>query len=311
MTGISVQQITKRFSNTLALDSVSLEIPQGSIYGLLGPNGAGKTTCIRILTQILQADHGHIKLFGNPLQPNDVQSMGYLPEERGLYKNMFIGEQIMYFASLKGMSTHDAKKECSMWMQKFEIEHWKHKKAGELSKGMQQKIQFICAVIHKPHTLILDEPFSGFDPINAQAIKQEILQLKAQGTTILLSTHNMNSVEELCDSIALIHSSKKILEGSVRHIQSQFAKNIYSISFNGYYDKFLATLTTSYKILEQMQENGITTITIELTEEIATNNILKHVMSCGNIIEFKQLIPSMNDIFIQVVNNSQFVESHE
>lgn len=302
-----MQHIYKQFSNTVALNDVSLEIPRGSIYGLLGPNGAGKTTCIRILTQILHADRGIIELFGAPLQPQDVQIMGYLPEERGLYKQMYIAEQIMYFASLKGMSNVDAKRACSHWLQKFEIEHWKHKKAGELSKGMQQKVQFICAVIHAPQILILDEPFSGFDPINAEAIKQEILELKKQGTTIVLSTHNMNSVEELCDSIALIHASNKILEGTVSQIQSQFAKNSYRISFDGYYDSFLATLTTSYKILEQTKSNSITTITIELTEDIAPNNLLKHVMSFGNIIEFKQLIPSMNEIFIHAVQNSSIL----
>lgn len=304
MSGISLKHITKQFSNTIALSNVSLEIPQGSIYGLLGPNGAGKTTCIRIITQILHADTGSIELFEKPLTPNDVQIMGYLPEERGLYKNMFVGEQIMYFASLKGMSNNDAKKECTTWLQKFEIEHWKHKKASELSKGMQQKIQFICSVIHKPQVLILDEPFSGFDPINAEHIKQEILELKKQGATIVLSTHNMNSVEELCDSIALIHKSHKILEGTVSHIQSQYAKNSYRISFNGYYDSFLATLTTSYKLVEQTKTNDITTITIELTEDIVSNALLKHVMTFGNIIEFKQLIPSMNEIFIHAVQNS-------
>ncbi len=311
MTGISIQNITKRFSHTVALNSVSLEIPQGSIYGLLGPNGAGKTTCIRILTQILQPDSGTITLYNKNLEPDDITQFGYLPEERGLYKQMYVGEQIMYFASLKGMSKIEAKQECNFWLQKFNIEQWKHKKAGELSKGMQQKIQFICAIIHKPEILILDEPFSGFDPINADIIKQEILQLKKLGTTIILSTHNMNSVEELCDSIALINASEKIIEGSVSAIKKQFAKNIYSITFSGYYDKFLATLTTSYKILEQIQNNGETTILIELTEEIPTNNLLTHIMTCGNIIDFSQIIPNMHDIFIDVVKNSQSTKLHE
>jgi ABC-2 type transport system ATP-binding protein len=307
MSFITAQDISKEFAQVKALDCVSLEIPQSQIFGLLGPNGAGKTTFIRILTQILQADSGTITINNKPLQASDISRIGYLPEERGLYKKMKVGEQALYFASLKGMDKHTAQKELTTWFDRFEIGNWRNKKVEELSKGMQQKVQFIVTVLHKPEILILDEPFSGFDPVNAQIIKEEILRLKNDGATIILSTHNMNSVEELCDSIALINSSKKILHGTMQEIRSSYKSNQYDIVFTGYYDKFLATLTTSYKILDQKQENGLhgtTSIRIELTEEIPTNDIIKYLMNSGNIQSFNQVIPSMNDIFIHAVSQN-------
>jgi ABC-2 type transport system ATP-binding protein len=303
MTFISAQNISKEFAQTKALDTINIDIAKSEIFGLLGPNGAGKTTFIRILNQIFIPDSGQIFINDNPLQNTDIQRIGYLPEERGLYKKMKVGEQVLYFASLKGMNNFEAKKELAFWFDRLEITDWKNKKVEELSKGMQQKIQFITSVIHKPEILILDEPFSGFDPVNANTIKQEILRLKQEGTTIILSTHNMNSVEELCDSIALIHQSKKILHGSMHSVRNQFASNKFEITFSGYYDKFLATLTTSYKILDQKQENGITTIRIELTEEIPSNDVIKHLMNSGSINSFTRIIPSMNDIFIEAVNS--------
>lgn len=301
MMGISIKNITKQYHNTTALHNVSFDIAQGEIFGLLGPNGAGKTTCIRIITQMIAADYGEVLLFGEPLNSTHTHRIGYLPEERGLYRSMRVEEHIIYFAALKGMTKHEARTACTYWLQKFEIEHWRHKKIEELSKGMQQKIQFICAVIHNPKLLILDEPFSGLDPMNTETIKQEILELNQQGTTIILSTHNMNSVEELCNSITLIHNSQTILSGSVENIKRNYAKNFYTITFSGYADTVMAGLTTSYKIIEQHKTGTTTSITIELTEDVAPNNILKHNMNHGNIIDFRQVVPSMNDVFIQAV----------
>ena len=245
---VSAQHITKKFVNSIALDDVSLEIPNGKVFGLLGPNGAGKTTFIRILNQILFPDAGTITIDESPLQYSDVERIGYLPEERGLYKKMRVDEQILYFASLKGMNPRLAKDELDTWFDRLEIGSWRHKRVEELSKGMQQKVQFIATVLHRPSLLILDEPFSGFDPVNAQIIKNEILRLKESGTTILLSTHNMNSVDEMCDVISLIHKSKQILSGSVDDVRKLYASNRYEVIFKGYYNSLLTTLTPSFNI---------------------------------------------------------------
>lgn len=298
---ILAQHISKQFVGTKALDDVSLEIPSGKIFGLLGPNGAGKTTFIRILNQMIQPDEGEILIDDKPLLESDIERVGYLPEERGLYKKMRVAEQILYFASLKGMPEKNAKQELDGWLNRFEISDWKNKRVEELSKGMQQKVQFIATVLHKPHLLILDEPFSGFDPVNAQLIKNEILRLKDEGTTILLSTHNMNSVEELCDNISLIHKSKQILNGSVTQIRNSFANNKFEIEFSGYYNKLLTTLTPSFKILNQTVDDEKTIVQIELVQQVTTNDVIQYLMGSGNIVSFKPILPSMNDIFIDAV----------
>lgn len=298
---ILAQHISKQFVGTKALDDVSLEISSGKIFGLLGPNGAGKTTFIRILNQMIQPDEGEILIDNKPLSQSDIERIGYLPEERGLYKKMRVAEQILYFASLKGMPEKTAKQELDSWINRFEISDWKNKRVEELSKGMQQKVQFIATVLHKPSLLILDEPFSGFDPVNAQIIKNEILRLKEEGTTILLSTHNMNSVEELCDDISLIHKSKQILNGSVTQIRNSFANNRFEIEFSGYYNKLMTTLTPSFKILNQVANGENTIVQIELVQQVTTNDVIQYLMSSGNIVSFKPILPSMNEIFIDAV----------
>jgi ABC-2 type transport system ATP-binding protein len=298
---ILAQHIVKKFAGVTALDDVTIEIPSGKIFGLLGPNGAGKTTFIRILNQIIQPTSGTITIDGNPLKLSDVERMGYLPEERGLYRKMRVAEQILYFASLKGMDDAVAKQELEAWFERLEIGNWRNKRVEELSKGMQQKVQFIATVLHKPSLLILDEPFSGFDPLNAQIIKQEILRLKENGTTIILSTHNMESVEELCDNIALIYKSKNILNGNLSDIKQSYANNRYKIVFSGYYDKLLTTLTPSIKILSHEVEGNTTTVNIEVLQDIPTNEVLQFMMKSGNVLSFQPIIPSMNEIFIQVV----------
>lgn len=301
---LQAEGISKIFTNTKALDRVDVEIPEGKIFGLLGPNGAGKTTFIRILNQILHADTGCIQFHGKNLTPQDIYKFGYLPEERGLYKKMRVGEQAVYFASLKGIHPSVAKNELREWFERFEISDWWNKRVEELSKGMQQKIQFIITVLHKPEVVILDEPFSGFDPINAEHIKQEILAMQKAGTTIILSTHNMNSVEELCDSIALFNAGKKILQGTVHDIKHAYKKNQYHITFQGYFDKFLAALSSSYTILSHSQQGNQIDVHIELTEQVETNNLLSHFMQTGTITGFREILPSMHDIFLESIHKN-------
>ena len=248
---LKVQNIEKRFINHLALEDVNVSIPENSIYGLLGPNGAGKTTLIRIINRITAPDKGEIFLKGKPLQPNDVNLIGYLPEERGLYKKMKVGEQALYLAQLKGLSKRDALKRLKFWFEKFEIQPWWDKKVEELSKGMAQKVQFVTTILHEPELLIFDEPFSGFDPINANLLKEEILELKKKGSTIIFSTHNMGSVEELCDHITLINKSKNILEGQIDDIKQKYKSNTYEISYNGDTDKLEKSLNEHYEIVEK------------------------------------------------------------
>lgn len=308
---VSIQHITKCFAGTKALDDVSFNIPEGSIYGLLGPNGAGKTTCIRILNQMIRPDAGEITIDGKPLRESDVERIGYLPEERGLYKKMRVAEQILYFASLKNMEKNRAKQELEFWIDRLGIENWCDKRIEELSKGMQQKVQFIATVLHKPSLLILDEPFSGFDPVNAQAIKDEVIRLKNEGTTILLSTHNMNSVEELCDNISLIHRSKQILNGSVSNIRNSFAGNTYEVVFSGYCDTLSTTLTPSLKILGKQVDGNLTKLQIELMPQVSTNDAIQFLMKSGAIVSFQQILPSMNDIFIQAVKQHNESEHGE
>ena len=301
---ISVQDIVKEYSGTKALDNVSIDVESGSIFGLLGPNGAGKTTLIRIINQILAPDTGKVFLNGEPISLAHIGRIGYLPEERGLYKKMKVGEQVVYLAQLKGMPKTHAIEKLKAWFLKFEIEHWWDRNVEELSKGMQQKVQFIATVIHEPELLIFDEPFSGFDPINANAIKQEILALKEKGITIILSTHTMSSVEELCDNIALIHKGKKVLDGKVSDIKQTYSSNTYEIKCSGWFDAMGSTLTHNYQILEHHKEGNITTVKLKLLQEIPTNDLIRHFTNLGNVIAFHEMLPSMNDIFIDVVGET-------
>ena len=301
---LEARDIVKQFSNHLALNKVNLAVDEGSIYGLLGPNGAGKTTMIRIINQITAPDDGEIFFNNHKLKANDVFDIGYLPEERGLYRKMKVGEQAIYFAQLKGLSRSDAISKLKDWFEKFEIQAWWDKKVEELSKGMQQKIQFITTVIHEPKLLIFDEPFSGFDPINANIIKQEILKLKKKGATIIFSTHNMESVEELCTHITLINESVSLLEGPMDTIRRNYSLDEYEIGFSGDVNLLKATLTTQYKIIENKQRNGENFVRVRILNDISTNDLLKTMLSSGNIISFREIIPSMNDIFIKVVEDA-------
>jgi ABC-2 type transport system ATP-binding protein len=301
---LSAKNIVKRYANHVALDDVSITVPEGTVFGLLGPNGAGKTTLIRIINQITGPDSGHILFEDRLLEPNHVQQIGYLPEERGLYRKMPVGEQAIYLARLKGLSEREAKNRVYEWFTRFGIETWWKKKVEELSKGMQQKIQFIVTVLHEPRLLILDEPFSGFDPINAQLIRDELLQLKKKGSTIILSTHNMGSVEELCDHIALINTSKNILEGPVKEIRRSFATNTYDITFRGNMIAFTNAMWTGAELHSQTEEDGMNHVRVELQNKITPNALLQAVLSSVEIISFNEVLPTMNDIFIRKVTES-------
>ena len=286
----------------MALDGVSISVPKGHIFGLLGPNGAGKTTLIRIINQITGPDSGSVLFDGQPLNSNHVADIGYLPEERGLYKKMKVGEQALYLAQLKGMSKSEAQNKLNHWFKKFEIEGWWNKKVEELSKGMQQKIQFIITVLHEPKLLILDEPFSGFDPINTNLIKQEILELKEKGSTIIFSTHNMSSVEEICDHIALINQSKKILDGPINEIRDAYSSNLFELQFKGNMIAFTNALWTGYELLEQEEKGGINKVKIKKISKQSTNNLLEAIIPHVEVVSLNEILPSMNDIFIEKVN---------
>ena len=296
------QNIEKKFVNHMALDNVNVNIPENSIYGLLGPNGAGKTTLIRIINRITAPDKGEILLKGKPLQPSDVNLIGYLPEERGLYKKMKVGEQALYLAQLKGLSKRDALKRLKYWFEKFEIQPWWDKKVEELSKGMAQKVQFITTILHEPELLIFDEPFSGFDPINANMLKEEILELKKKGSTIIFSTHNMGSVEELCDHITLINKSKNILEGQIDDIRKKYKSNIYEISFNGDVDNLERSLNEHYELIDKTKVNGNNAVRVKLLHQTNENELLSLIIPAVEVLSFNEIIPNMNDIFIKVVN---------
>ena len=299
----SANHIDKTFATTQALSDVSLSVDQGSIFGLLGPNGAGKTTLIRIINQITAPDRGEINLEGRRLKPDDVKRIGYLPEERGLYKKMKIGEQAIYLARLKGLSRYEATKNLKIWFKKFDIMNWWEKKVEELSKGMQQKVQFIITVVHKPTLLIFDEPFSGFDPINANLLKKEILGLRDEGATILFSTHNMGSVEELCDHIALINKSVKIEDGPTDQIREKYKSNIFKITCKGEMDKVTGALK-KYKILEHSDEGHDLELKVQFTNGSSNNELIQALLPVAQIISFEEAIPSMNDVFIKAVEES-------
>src|ERR1700741_1402038 len=299
---LSAQNIVKKFAAHTALNDVSIDVSEGSMSGLLGPNGAGKTTLIRIVNRITGPDSGQVFLNGEKLQPKHVDMIGYLPEERGLYKKMKVGEQCVYIARLKGLKKKDAEARLKAWFEKFEMTGWWNKKVEELSKGMQQKVQFIVTVLHEPKLLILDEPFSGFDPINANVVKNEILELRKKGSTIIFSTHNMGSVEELCDSIALINKSTKILDGSVKEIRKQFRSNTYTISFRGNMIGFTNALWAGAEIIEKKTDDDINNVKVKMLGNNKPNDLLKAVLPFADIISFNEVIPSMNDIFIMKVN---------
>jgi len=302
---ISAQNIVKQFGNFTALDDVSISVPEKSIFGLLGPNGAGKTTLIRIINHITAPDSGQVFFGGEKLSPKHTEQIGYLPEERGLYKKMEVGEQCVYLAQLKGLSKKDATKKLKVWFEKFEMQEWWKKKTEELSKGMQQKVQFVATVLHEPRILILDEPFSGFDPINASLIKNEVIRLKNNGTTILLSTHNMSSVEELCDNIALINKAKVILHGSVRDIRQQHKANTYEIEFTGDLMTFTKALFKDFALLEKIQDGANCKATVKLLYDKTPNDLLSTVLPYVQVQSFREILPSMNDIFISKVQQTE------
>lgn len=296
---LRVKNIVKQYATHRALNDVSLEVEKGKIFGLLGPNGAGKTSLIRIITQITAPDSGEVLFNGQRLNVNHINQIGYLPEERGLYKKMEIGEQVMYLARLKGLSTQEATKRLRYWFEKLEMQSWWNKKVEDLSKGMQQKVQFVATVLHNPELIILDEPFSGFDPVNADIIKNEILELNKQGTTFIFSTHRMESVEELCDNIALIHKSKKILDGAVSDIKSTYRNNTYWLEYEGTYD--LAHAAHLFEVLDTKQEQGRTIIKVQLRPGQSANQVLLALLPHVSINRLDEVIPTMNDIFIEKV----------
>jgi len=292
---LEVENVVKQYAGHRALDGVSLSVPENTVYGLLGPNGAGKTTLIRIINCITAPDSGEVRMNGKRLTSADVQQIGYLPEERGLYKKMKVGEQALYLAQLKGMTKADALKALKYWFEKFEIQAWWNKKVEELSKGMAQKVQFITTILHEPKLLIFDEPFSGFDPVNVDLMKREILNLRDKGATIIFSTHNMESVEELCENISLVNQSRIVLQGNVAEIRASHATNTFvvgsasPISENG------------FELLSQNQKNGMIESTIKKQALDSNNILLNALMNQTEILSFKELLPSMNDIFIQTV----------
>ena len=301
----SAENVVKKFIHTTALDRVSISIPKGSIYGLLGPNGAGKTTLIRIINQITAPDEGSLFFNGNRLHPDHIRDIGYLPEERGLYKKMKVGEQAIYLARLKGLSKTEANEKLKSWFEKFEITSWWNRKVQELSKGMQQKVQFIVTVLHEPELLIFDEPFSGFDPINADMLKNEILALQEKGSTIIFSTHNMGSVEELCDHITLIDNGRTLIEGPIDGIRDQYRTDTYEVGFQGDPGKLKAALNKHYELLEIKSEANIQRARIRLLNHTTDNELLSLLLPAVHLISFNEVYPHMHDIFIRVVNENK------
>ena len=308
---IEVDQVTKAFSNHLALDQVSLSVPEGVIFGLLGPNGAGKTTLIRILNQITFPDSGSVFFKGHPLKADDVRQIGYLPEERGLYKKMKAGEQAMYLARLKGLDRNTANRRLRVKFEQYGILDWWNRPVEELSKGMQQKLQFITTILHKPSFIILDEPFSGFDPINSNLLKEEILQLKKEGTTIILSTHTMASVEEICDEIALINRAQKILEGNIHDVKNRFKKNIYAIEMASGSRDMEPLLQDRYELIEKQVNPNSVGYSVRITDANQVNGLLELFMENGSILSFREVLPTMNEIFIEQVQTFNQQNSHE
>ncbi|MDR1877359.1 MAG: ATP-binding cassette domain-containing protein [Flavobacteriaceae bacterium] len=300
---IQAENITRTYEDKIALDNFSISIPKGCIYGILGPNGAGKTTFIRIINQITKPDSGKIFFNGEPLQSKHIARIGYMPEERGLYKNMGIGEQVIYLAQLKGMTKTQAKSRLEYWFDKLKIEKWRNKKLSELSKGMAQKIQFVVTVLHDPELLIFDEPFSGFDPVNANLIRDEILELKEKGTTILFSSHRMESVEELCDYVALINNSKKILDDSVKEIRHKFKEGKFKVTIANITSQEIEKLRQLKQLENLSNEGNEYTFSIKIPDNETSNSLITELSEKGEIISFCEEIPSMNQVFINAVNS--------
>lgn len=304
---LEARNIVKQYASHKALDDVTIQVPENSIYGLLGPNGAGKTTLIRIINHITGPDSGEVYINGRLSVPSDVENIGYLPEERGLYKKMKVGEQLMYLARLKGLSRNDAKERIKYWLGKFDIADWDKKKVEELSKGMQQKIQFIATVIHRPKLLIFDEPFSGFDPVNANLLKNEILELRKEGSTIIFSTHNMSSVEEICNEITLINRSRAVLQGEINSIRQAHKKHLFKVTFA---DEAPIKLSELYETTEQKVINGcLTAIVRKRNSNITNNELINALMQSSQLATFEEILPSMNEIFIDTVGEPANVEA--
>ena len=302
MNFLETQEITKNYSNHRALENVSIQVSEGKIYGLLGPNGAGKSTLIRIINRISAPDSGKVYFDGRPMTDKDVRSIGYLPEERGLYKKMKVAEQAIYLAQLRGLSRQDARKRLSYWFDKFDIRSWADKKLEELSKGMQQKVQFIITILHEPRFLIFDEPFSGFDPVNAQVIRNEILELKKKGATIMFSTHNMASVEEICDEIGLINQSKLVLQGKVDEIRESHRQGLYQVKVRKPLENGLGLLQSHLFQHDNLAENDMYwTFNIRKEESVDKVAVFSELAQKFDLISFEELIPDMNEIFIQTV----------
>ena len=299
---LEVRDVTKRYSAHLALDRVSLHVPKGQIFGLLGPNGAGKTSLIRIINRITAPDSGEVFFDGHLSRPEDVARIGYLPEERGLYKKMKVGDEALYLAQLKGLSAREARTRLQEWFERFDISSWWNRRVEELSKGMQQKLQFIITVVHRPDLLIFDEPFSGFDPVNAELLKQEILTLKEQGHTIIFSTHNMASVEELCDHIALINHAQVVLSGSVRDVREQFKDNRYRVAIQRSAEE-VSPIDTLFQVEEQVVEGDVCRLVLQKNPLVRNAELLSALASRYEILSFEEIIPSMHEIFIRTVSS--------
>ena len=305
MHSLQIIHVSKQYAHHKALDNVNLTVPKGSVYGLLGPNGAGKTSLIRIITQITGADEGEVLFNGEKLNPSHIYRMGYLPEERGLYKKMEVGEQLLFFARLKGLSRFDAQHKLKDWVERFEIKNWWTKKVEELSKGMQQKVQFIATVLHQPELIILDEPFTGFDPINANLIRDEIIRLNKEGSTFIFSTHRMETVEQLCDHIALINKSKVVLEGEMKQIKNQFRTQTYAVE----HSICNVQLSASFELQKSTPVDGNMALSEIKILNGTPNDLLKELMTVSDIHSLKEIVPDMNDIFIQAVNKNVTTQS--
>ncbi|UXP33714.1 ABC transporter ATP-binding protein [Reichenbachiella agarivorans] len=300
---LDIKEISKAYGSHQALENISFSIPENSIFGLLGPNGAGKTTLIRIITQIIMPDAGEVLFHGSKLEPEHIRKIGYLPEERGLYKKMKVGEQLLYLAQLKGMSKSDAVDKIKFWLKKLEISSWTNKNVEDLSKGMQQKIQFIATVIHDPSLIILDEPFSGFDPVNANLIKDEILEMRNRGTTVIFSTHRMESVEELCDDIALIHHASLVISGSKKEIKNRYRDNTFIVEYTGQQ----LSPSDQFDIVNSHEQEGVMQSEIKLLDSFGVNDLVNKITQNSTLVSLNEKIPSINDIFISTVKPT----SHE
>ena len=301
MSVIEIKNVTKTFGEKVAIEGINLTIPEGRIFGLLGPNGAGKTTLIRILTHITMPDSGQVLFHGHMLEAADVENIGYLPEERGLYKKMKVSEQVVYLARLRGLSKQEATRRLKEWFVKFGIDSWWNRRVEELSKGMQQKIQFIATVVHQPDFLIFDEPFSGFDPVNAETLKQEILNLKAQGATVILSTHNMASVEEICDEIALVNHGRLVLNGEINEVRRRYKQSLFHVSLEGDIDT--VTFPLDFQIVKKQSVGNGTSLNIQILNGTSSNQLLQYLIEQQyTVTAFNEILPSMNEVFIKAVS---------